>query len=226
MKKIWQYYKKNIRNRIKAEFANGLVKSIAWTVPVAIIMFVLTNIKDTVIFPPLKINEMTVEIQGDKQVLSPDNTQLPGREIIIDDKSEMMNREYHAPQIHIFLRGKGQIKAAYAIYEYNERLLVQKIGDIKNSWTGIMVNPDELSVTINYYTEIGDGDKLVYIVLLGKNGDKNIWCGYVNAKDKQSEFRKSQDIFELMLYSNKDDRFSMDKEKITEDITKIYDMNL
>ncbi len=226
MKKNDQSGKKTIRERIKDEFVNSLIKYVVWTIPLTIILFFLNNFYDKVLYPPLKVNEMTVEIQEDKQVFSPDNTELPGREIIIDNNGEVMDCKYHAPELNISLKGKGQIKAAYAIYEYSEKLLVQRIGDMKNSWTGIKVNPDELRVTINYYTDIDDDDKLVYIVLIGKNNDKNIWCGYVNPKNEQNEFRKSQDIFELMLYSNKDDRFSMNKEKIIEDITKIYDMNL
>lgn len=216
--------KEKISTKVKKEFINSLIKYLVWTIPLSIILFLLKLFNNNVLFPPLEINSLQVEIVDDKQIMSPENSSLFGRELTIDENGEAIKYNYYAPEMKISLKGKGQINSAYIIYEQNNGLLVQKMKDIKCSWLGIKVTPEILNATINY-TSNGEEEKRIYIVLLGENKEKNIWCGYIDMIKKETNFLSAEDIYELVLYEN-DDEFSLDKEKILEDITQIYNMNL
>jgi|GEM_PF-2990152 hypothetical protein len=216
--------KKTIRERIKDEFINSFIKYIVWTIPLSIILFLLHSFYDNILFPSLEVSELKVTIEKDRMVFSPDNTALPGKLLKTDDNGEQIMYNYSAPELEISMKGKGKIKAAYVVYEYNEKYLVQEISDLKNSLTGLSINPNKLNVAINYYTDTDE--KQMYIVLIGKDNNKNIWCGYINAEKQTAEFRSSRDVFQLMIYESAEDKFSMDKEKLMEDIAAIYNMNL
>lgn len=219
--------KKILKEKIKSEFIDSLIKYIVWTIPLSIILFLMNMIYSNVLFPSLKINSLQVEVNEDKQIVTEQNTNLPGRVLSINGNKY----NYFAPELKILLRGKGQINSAYIIYEENEqneesnKLLIQKVKDIKNSLTGYKINPNILNVTINLNLDKAEDGKIIYVVLLGKDNDKKIWCVYVNRREKNSIVKSAEEIYELMQYENSD-KFSINREKILEQITEIYNLNL
>lgn len=162
--------------------------------------FLLKSFYSNVLFPTLEIDSMQVEIEADKQIISPENTSTLGRQYTIDENLQVTGYNYYAPELKISLKGKGQIKSAYIIYEQNNSMLVQKVKDVNCFWMGISVTPKTLNVTINYITDMDVEEKRIYIVLIGMNNERNIWLGYINVNKKEAEFISSEELFELVLY--------------------------
>lgn len=216
---------KKLIRRSRDEFKKNLFKYIVWTVPLSIFISLFNLFINNVLSPSLEIEKMKVTIIDDKQIISEDNTSLSGREYGISDNLEVLPRYHYAPQLEIALKGKGKVKKAYVIYEQHNNFVIQKIKNVKPYLFGVNVKPDMLNVIINYATESEYEQKRVYFVFIGKNDDKIIWCGYLDTKNKKTKIQSSEDIYELMLYEN-EDSFSCDKEKIIQDITYIYGLNL
>lgn len=212
--------------KIKKEFFNSLIKCIAWTAPMSFLVFSMGIFYNNVLYPDLKAKIDDIEIVGDKQILTEDNTQLPGRSFKINKNGEVENdNDYHAPVLEIKLYGKGKIGKAYIIYEENNDLLVQKINGIKNKLTGISVS-QKLNVTINYSISESDNYKRAYLVLIDKkNNTKYIWCIYIDRDAKNAKSKSSDEIYKSMLYEDKD-VFSLNKKSIQKEMTSIYKMNL
>lgn len=214
--------KKIVKEKIKKEFIDSLVKYIVWTLPLALIIFGLEIFNDNVLYPDMQVNIKDIEMVCDMQAISPENPSLPGREFIIGEE----NVNHYAPNLRISLSGKGQIGKAYIIYNENDELLVQRVAGIKNRWTGICLNPKELEVTVNYSLQKDINEKRFYLVLIDKKtSEKEIWCAYVNAEKQEVTYKSSDEIYSLMLYEDTD-KFSIGKEEIQKEIGEIYKLTL
>lgn len=214
--------KKIVKEKIKKEFIDSLVKYIVWTLPLSVIILCLEIFKDNVLYPDMQVNIKDIEMVCDMQVISPENPSLPGREFIVGEE----NVNHYAPKLRILLSGKGQIGKAYIVYNENDELLVQRVAGIKNRWTGICLNPKELEVTINYSLQKDINEKRFYLVLIDKKtSEKEIWCVYVNAEKQEVTYKSSDEIYSLMLYEDTD-KFSIGKEEIQKEIGEIYKLTL